>query len=164
MADRIAVLRGGKLEAYGTPSELYQRPQTRFVAAFIGHPPMNLLPATLAHTDGSLHIKVAGVDLALPAPLASQLNGNASAGREVLLGVRPEDIFPAADGQLAGEVDLVEPLGREDLIMVRRGTTQINALAPTGSRFDAGSPVHLRVNTERIHLFDPATDTSLLRH
>ena len=164
MADRIAVLRGGKLEAYGTPNELYQRPQTRFVAAFIGHPPMNLLPATLTHTNGSLGLNVAGAALTLPAALASQLNGPGRADREVLLGVRPEDIFPANDGQLAGEVDLVEPLGREDLITVRRGSTQINALAPTGSRLDAGSSVHLRINTERIHLFDPVTDTSLLWH
>src|SRR6266508_5492657 len=75
MADRIAVMRGGKLEAYGTPAELYERPRTRFVAAFIGHPPMNLLPATLASDGGDLSVRFAGAALPLPPPIAQRLNG-----------------------------------------------------------------------------------------
>jgi ABC-type sugar transport system ATPase subunit len=161
MADRIAVMRDGRLEAYGTPAELYERPQTRFVAAFIGHPPMNLLPARLAQSDGQLAVHVAGAQLPVPPQLVRRLNGGAS-GREVLLGIRPEDVLPAADGQIAGEVDLVEPLGREDLLSVRSGETMINALAPVAARMEAGSPVRLKVNPERMHLFDPTTDTALL--
>ena len=162
MADRIAVLRAGKLEAYGTPNELYERPQTRFVASFIGHPPMNLLPATLTHSDGALRVRFAETEVALPPLLAHRLNGNSRAGRDVLLGIRPEDLIPVADGQLAGEVDLVEPLGRDDLLVVRAGSTQINALAPAPSGYDSGTPVRLRLNAERMHLFDPETEQSLL--
>ena len=162
MADRIAVLRNGKLEAYGTPAELYERPQTRFVASFIGHPPMNLLPATLAQHDGQLAIQVAGAELAVPPQLAQRLNGAGAPGRAVLLGIRPEDVLPTDDGQIAGEVDLVEPLGREDLLIVRTGETQINALAPAAAHITTGNQVRLRIDAARIHLFDPASDTSLL--
>jgi inositol-phosphate transport system ATP-binding protein len=162
MADRIAVMRGGKLEAYGTPAELYERPRTRFVASFIGHPPMNLLPATLASDSGNLSVRFAGGALPLPPPIAQRLNGEGRSGREVFLGIRPEDMLPAADGQLAGEVDLVEPLGREDLLSVRSGETQINALAPATARIEAGTQVRLKIDPQRIHLFDPTTNSSLL--
>jgi multiple sugar transport system ATP-binding protein len=162
MANRIAVMRGGKLEAYDTPSELYQRPQTRFVAAFIGHPPMNLLPATIGRSNGHMAVQFAGAELAIPPPLVQRLDGDSGAGRDVLLGIRPEDVLPSADGQLVGEVDLVEPLGRDDLLSIRSGDTQINALAPAAARIASGSQVRLKVDPERIHLFDPATDSSLL--
>ncbi|GAC1356136.1 MAG: ABC transporter ATP-binding protein [Herpetosiphon sp.] len=163
MADRIAVLRNGKLEAYGTPNELYERPQSRFVASFIGHPPMNLLPATLVEEQGTLHAHMAGADIVMPPSIRARLNG-AGRGAEVLLGIRPEDILPAPGGQLSGEVDLVEPLGRDDLLVVTAGKTQIHALAPSPSHYDLGTSVQLQINTERIHLFDPATDRSLLTH
>jgi len=122
---------------------------------------MNLLPATL-HDDGSLHVRLGQAELAVPAPLAQRLNGNGRAGREVLLGIRPEDIVPAADGQLAGEVDLVEPLGRDDMLIVRAGEIQIHALAPASSGYETGAPVQLKLNTERLHFFDPETEQSLL--
>ncbi len=162
MADRIAVMKAGKLEAYATPSELYEKPRTRFVASFIGHPPMNLLPAALAQAGEKTLVHVADTALELPASLAQRLNGNRQAEGEVLFGIRPEDLVPDPDGQIGGEVDLVEPLGREDMLVVRAGTTQIHALAPVGSGFTTGSHVRLRLDPERIHLFDSATDGSLL--
>jgi ABC-type sugar transport system ATPase subunit len=163
MADRIAIMREGRLEAFGTPDELYAHPQTRFVASFIGHPPMNLLPASLAQQNGELQIRVADAALPVPPVIRQRLNGNGSSVDHVLLGIRPEDILPAPDGPLAGEVDLVEPLGREDLLSVRVGATLINVLAPATTRFTAGSQVRLRPDPERMHLFDPETDAALLR-
>ncbi len=164
MADRIAVMKAGKLEAYATPNELYERPRTRFVASFIGHPPMNLLPAALAQAGEKTLVHVADTALELPASLAQRLNGNSQSEREVLFGIRPEDLVPDPDGQIAGEVDLVEPLGREDMLVVRAGNTQtqIHALAPVGSGFTTGSQVRLRLDPERIHLFDSITERSLL--
>jgi inositol-phosphate transport system ATP-binding protein len=162
MADRIAVLRSGKLEAYGTPNELYERPRTRFVASFIGHPPMNLLPATLAVDGGQTVVRAAQSEVGLPESIARNLNGNRQAEREVLFGFRPEDITPSDDGQIAGEVDLVEPLGRDDLLVVRAGDAQVHALAPAASGFKSGSRLRLRLDPERVHLFDPATERSLL--
>ena len=162
MADRIAVMRSGKLEAYGTPTELYEQPRTRFVASFIGHPPMNLVPARLTGSDGHLAVRFASAEVPLPPLLAQRLNGLGRSSREVILGIRPEDMLPTSDGQIAGEVDLVEPLGRDDLLSVRSGEAQINALAPAAARITAGSQVRLKIDPEHLHLFDPATDSSLL--
>jgi ABC-type sugar transport system ATPase subunit len=162
MASRIAVMRAGKLEAYGTPNELYERPQTRFVASFIGHPPMNMLPATLGQEGGQTVVRTAYAQVGLPESLARRLNGNGQAGREVIFGLRPEDLYPDDNGQIAGEVDLVEPLGRDDLLVVRTGESQVHALAPAGARLRTGDSVRLRLDPEHIHLFDPTTERSLL--
>lgn len=162
MADRIAVMRAGKLEAYATPNELYERPRTRFVASFIGHPPMNLLPAALALAGEKTLVHTAGTALELPEALAQRLNGSRQVEREVLFGIRPEDLTPDENGQIAGEVDLVEPLGREDMLVVRAGDTQLHALAPSTPGFKTGSQLRLHFDPERIHLFDPTTERSLL--
>ncbi len=162
MADRIAVLREGRLEAYDTPAALYAHPPTRFVASFIGHPPMNLLPASLMQQDGELRLHVADIDLALPEAIRGRLNGHGRTAKQVLVGIRPEDILPAGDGQLAGEVDLIEPLGREDLLSVRVGSTLLNVLAPSAPDLAPGKNVRLRIDPIRIHLFDPETDHALL--
>jgi inositol-phosphate transport system ATP-binding protein len=162
MADRIAVMRDGKLEELGTPNELYERPQTRFVASFIGHPPMNLLPATLAVDGGQTLVRTAEMEVGLPDSLARRLNGNRQPQREVLFGIRPEDLTPGDDGQIVGEVDLVEPLGRDDLLIIRAGDTQVHALAPAASGYRSGSRLRLRLDPERVHLFDPKTERSLL--
>ena len=61
-----------------------------------------------------------------------------------------------------GEVDLVEPLGRDDMLIVRAGAIQIHALAPAASGYETGAPVQLKLNTERLHFFDPQTEQSLL--
>jgi len=159
MADRIAVLRNGRLESYATPTELYERPRTRFVAAFIGHPPMNLIGGELQDAAGVRSLRLADVQLPLPDVVARELNG---APREVVAGIRPEDLLPAADGELAGVVDLVEPLGREDLLTVRRDGLQLNALAPAGNGLQPGATVRLRVNMQRVHLFEPSSERSLL--
>ena len=164
MADRIAVMRDGKLEALGTPNELYERPQTRFVASFIGHPPMNLLPATLTYDGGQTTVRAARAEVDVPDSLARRLNGNRQPEREVLFGVRPEDLTPSPDGQIEGEVDLVEPLGRDDLLIVRAGDTQIHALAPAASGYRSGASLRLRLDPDRIHLFDPSTERSLFWH
>ena len=162
MADRIAVMREGKLEAYATPNELYERPRTRYVASFIGHPPMNFLPAALAQAGEKTLVHVADTALELPEDLARRLNGNRQADREVLFGIRPEDLTPDEEGQIGAEVDLVEPLGREDMLVIRAGDTQMNVLAPVGSGFKTGSRLRLRLDPERVHLFDPSTERSLL--
>ena len=117
MADRIAVLRDGRIEQLGTPAELYSRPDNRFVAGFIGSPRMNLLSGRVADTGGgSLGVALDGVDgqpLALPAtrrPVA--------AGERVTLGIRPEHFLPAAESPYPIEVEVTfrENLGGSTML------------------------------------------------
>jgi multiple sugar transport system ATP-binding protein len=117
MADRVAVLRDGVLQQFGTPDELYERPVNVFVAAFIGSPAMNLVAARVVAGDGAVSLAFGSHRLELPPAVAGSLADRHD--REVILGVRPEDIedpeFAAFDGsaRLEVTVDVVENLGAE---------------------------------------------------
>jgi ABC-type sugar transport system ATPase subunit len=158
MADRIALMVNGKLAAYGPPDDLYERPSSRFVAEFIGNPPMNFLDAELGRDDGRVVARGAGNVLVPLAPaLADGLDVNGVA-RPVALGIRPEDltIGPPDGAHARGEVYMVEPMGREQVIDVRIGERSIQALAPAALSVRIGEPVGLTFDPTKLHLFDPA--------
>ncbi|MEO3434659.1 sn-glycerol-3-phosphate ABC transporter ATP-binding protein UgpC [Inquilinus sp. CAU 1745] len=126
MATRIAVMRQGRIEQYAEPQELYDRPQTLFVAGFIGSPAMNFLPATLRQRDGGVVAEVEGHDLPLHDDVFSR---PVEDGMKAILGVRPEHIAPAdgADGryvQSAAPV-MTEPMGADSLGWFDFGGRQI---------------------------------------
>jgi len=158
MADRVAVIHKGALQAYCPPDELYDRPRTLFVASFVGNPPMNIWPTEVVQEGGAYVARNADLSVALPAE-----RGARAAGRgQVLLGVRPEDIHLAEDG-VAGEVFIVEPLGRDDVLTVRIGSVEVHVLADPDLRLRIGDRVHLAFDTRRAQLFDPETEASLLQ-
>jgi sn-glycerol 3-phosphate transport system ATP-binding protein len=145
MADHIVLMRGGRIEQNGTPVELYQRPESLFVARFIGGSSMNLL----ALEDGPGGAMLAGSD----EPLLLSMHGR---GR--VLGLRPEDISLNGDqpGQLHGRVTAVEYLGADALVTCMVGDRPIvvrsrGAFAPA-----RGAAVNLRWDVSAMHVFDSA--------
>jgi len=157
MADRIAVMKDGKLQAYAPPDELYDRPRTLFIAGFVGNPPMNFLEVEVAREDGDYHARREGIDLVVPPD-----RGEKAAGRgKVILGIRPEDVTLADEG-IAGEVYVVEPLGRDDLIDVRIGEAHVHILADPALGLKIGDHLKLQFNTHKVQFFDPQTENSLL--
>ena len=96
LADRIVIMRDGYIEQVGTPDEVFRRPASRFVAGFIGSPPMNMAEATV--DDGRLAL-AGGAGL----PLPRQFTARSSAGRKVVFGLRPDDLYPAGHGLHSGE-------------------------------------------------------------
>jgi inositol-phosphate transport system ATP-binding protein len=159
MADRIAVLSQGHLQAFDTPEELYDRPRTLFVASFVGNPPMNLVNVDVSHDNG--HFAVANESLHFVAPEERAEKAAAHDGK-VIMGIRPEDITISPDGQLEGEVFVVEPLGREDLLDVRVGNEHLHMLADTQDGYKAGDRVRLNVDTNQVQFFDADSERSLL--
>ena len=157
MADRIAVVAEGRLQAYATPDELYDQPRTLFVASFVGNPPMNLLDVEIIHEDGSYHARREGFDLILS---ADQGEKAVSRGK-VVLGIRPEDVTIADEG-ISGEVSVVEQLGRDHLIEVRIGETSVHVLTEPILGLKMGQNVTLRCDIRKVQLFDPETEKSLL--
>lgn len=159
LADRIVVLRAGRIEQVGTPLELYNRPSNIFVAGFIGSPRMNFLPATVISDDGTLRLTIGEREVALPRA-ASGL----AAGASVTLGIRPEHIDVLPDtGLLAATVDLVEQLGGETFIYATApGLPQITLRQDGQSRFDRGDAVAIRFASDHLHIFD-ATGAALAR-
>ena len=151
MADRIVVMRDGYVEQVGSPLELYDRPANLFVAAFIGSPAMNLVEGIVA--DGRLHA-AGGVDWPLPP------GARPGAGQEVVLGVRPEHLTPAAEG-LAGRVELIEPTGAETHLVVEIGGRQLTAALRERVRVGLGETLTLAPVPEALHLFDKASGRRL---
>ncbi len=159
MADRIAVMNEGLLEAYDTPDDLYDHPKTLFIASFVGNPPMNILPIQAALEGDAVILQ--NDALRLPVRSERALKAAQQHG-DLLMGVRPEDVTLSADGALCGEVFVVEPLGREDMIDVRIGQHRLAALVTTEKRIRAGNRVRLDINADKLQFFDPASKRSIL--
>jgi multiple sugar transport system ATP-binding protein len=152
MADRIVVLRAGKIEQVGSPLELYHYPANTFVAVFIGSPKMNLTPAKVkaSHADG--------VDVVLPGGGVCSIPvepRNAGAGAACTVGFRPETLSIAAEGPMGGKVAVVEHLGGETLVYVDVGDGHLVTVKAAGSTSaQIGDVVRLAINTEEARLFD----------
>ena len=162
LADRIVVMRDGHIEQVGTPMQVFNHPQTAFVATFIGSPPMNLLASTIVGdavrlADGST------------VPVPDRLRGFVRDGMSVQLGIRPDDISPLGHGlsqdgpgaELNLTVELAEPLGMESLIYTRIAGQEVQAKL-YGPRIVApGEKLTFRLALDRAHLFDAATGKSV---
>jgi ABC-type sugar transport system ATPase subunit len=157
MADRVALMNDGKLQAYATPAELYGHPANRFVAEFIGSPPMNFFDVELAARNGSTVARAEGIEIALASPPRSD------AGRQATVGIRPEHVAIVAPGtgNANGELFVLEPMGREQIVDVRVGDRRLQVIAPPGFTGHIGDRVGLQVAPERLHLFDPTSGERL---
>ncbi|KQS66707.1 ABC transporter ATP-binding protein [Modestobacter sp. Leaf380] len=155
MGDRVAVLKDGVLQQVGTARELYDHPDNAFVAGFIGSPAMNLLPARVEGGE----VVVGGLPIPLPAGV--------QASGEVLLGMRPEAVWPAdAPTGLAVEIDVVEEIGADAFVYGRpqHATDQKTPFVvrvPGRGVPRAGQTLHLDVDPRQVHLFDPASGLRL---
>ena len=163
MASRIAVMNKGVLQAYGTPEQLYEQPDTLFVAGFIGAPPMNFISATFSKGEGGYTLRTSGFVIPLPEEKGRLAEEN-GAPSQVIMGIRPEDVrVVPEDGDVRAEVYVVEPLGREDLVTFKFDQEEIRVLVPAPFRGQVGDVMHLELDKDKIHLFNPETQRSLLR-
>ncbi|HEU0304810.1 MAG TPA: sn-glycerol-3-phosphate ABC transporter ATP-binding protein UgpC [Gaiellaceae bacterium] len=120
MGDRVAVLRSGELQQVDTPTAVYDRPANLFVAGFIGSPPMNLARCTIESGDGGLVARLGSVTIPIPGDLSRERGLEVWRGREVIVGIRPEDLEGPFDENrdqgavtLEATVDRVEALGSD---------------------------------------------------
>jgi sn-glycerol 3-phosphate transport system ATP-binding protein len=150
LAQRMIVMNAGRVEQIGTPEEVYNRPATRFVASFIGSPPMNLVPG---QADGQRFAtdQTSGTP-ALNLPAAAPRSG------ALLLGVRPEHLAIDAQGLWPLKVESVEMLGAERLVYGRLGSAacilRIDAMLSPPQR---GQTVQLSAAPHHLHWFDAQT-------
>ena len=173
LATQVAVLSAGRLEQIGTPDEIYDEPASVFVASFVGAPPMNLLPATVASRGG--HVVAEG------AALHAVLWPGEAAEQSVLVGVRPERLRPVLTGpgatgsgpttseppgpgqlRITAEVIAIENLGGEEVAICQAGDTQVSLRGPRPSGLRAGQPVELRAAAGDIRLFDAGSGRRLV--
>ncbi len=160
LGDRIAVMKKGVLQQCADPFTLYTAPANQFVAGFIGSPPINFTKAKVAAGGASLDV---GGTLV---PLSPVLSGAVShlAGREVLLGMRPEDLHLEArpGAAIPATVEVREPLGNETLVHWKSPAGELVSRVPGQSAPEVGAKATLYCPLEKLHLFDPTSEKSLL--
>ena len=153
MADRIVVLRAGRIEQIGTPLELFDRPQNTFVAQFIGSPQMNLFAATV--TDGGASC-AASLDIGARIMLPGKTDLDPS--RRIEVGIRPEHLVVSdLPDALEMRVDVVEPLGSQIQFGLSAGGQSFIALVNERIDVRPGSQLRFAVKPEYLHLFDAET-------
>ena len=155
MGDRVAILRDGVLQQLGTPDEIYDHPVNLFVAGFIGSPAMNLVTARLEGSEavfGASRLQLA------PHPGLARYDG-----RELVVGIRPEDFSTAADGALELTVNRVESLGSELVAYLDGGQegVEITARLERAAKVEEGERARLAVDRERLYFFDPESGEAI---
>ncbi|WP_212525564.1 sn-glycerol-3-phosphate ABC transporter ATP-binding protein UgpC [Actibacterium sp. MT2.3-13A] len=153
MADRIVVMNAGRVEQIGAPLELYDSPANLFVAGFLGSPSMNFIKGRFRREGDQAHL-LCDDGTALPVPAAS----TAWNDKTVVLGVRPEHLNLAADGQgIAATVDVVEPTGANIEVFVELAGERVCAVFSERHPFRPGEKIALGWDIDKVHLFDAAT-------
>ena len=164
MGDRIVIMLDGSVQQVGAPMDIYQKPANRFVAGFIGSPPMNFLSARLVAEGAQLELRGQGLRIPLPADKAARLGR--TPGEEVLLGIRPENLLlrppaPACEPLLA-QIEIVEAIGSDIYLNFSLAGTPMTARVEATADIKVGQEVALYPDPERIHLFDPQSGVTLL--
>jgi multiple sugar transport system ATP-binding protein len=157
MADRIAVMRAGRIEQVATPHEIFARPANLFVAGFIGTPQMNLIEATVAAVSpDEARFNAGAQTIALPLHRADH---RLAPGAAVTIGIRPRAFELASkpeERSLTATVDIIEPMGAETLLHLIADGRDMRAVVDRRIRPRLGAQVHLRLRPHQVHIFDAA--------
>ncbi|MES2843938.1 MAG: ABC transporter ATP-binding protein [Pseudomonadota bacterium] len=158
LADRIVVMHAGVLQQVGTPEQVYANPVNLFVAQFVGSPVMNVVDVTLS----AGRITPVGTDHGFDVPPV--LTDQVRQSGPLSLGIRPEAIelsLTPEPGFTPADAHIIEPLGSHDIVDVRLGPALLRVRTRSGVVAKPGTPVWLRLDAQRLHLFDTATGQSL---
>jgi multiple sugar transport system ATP-binding protein len=164
MGDRICVMRDGFIMQVADPLTLYLRPENLFVAGFIGSPPMNLLKGKVEKRNGSLFFSEGAEKNALTFPLQGPLETIASkyVDKGIIFGIRPENISNApkqgSSTPVKLTVEIAEPMGSESIVYLKAGKGNLIARIPGEHLFHLGEEVSIRLDLDKVTLFDPETE------
>ena len=169
LGDRICVMNEGELQQVAPPLEIYDRPVNRFVAGFIGTPPMNFLEGSIVGENGALYFHEEGegpARLRLPEAFREVLAGYV--GKAVTFGVRPESISNRAadpdatdDVAMGVTINVVEPLGDEQILYLSTGKQDLIAKIDAHEKAAVGQDMEITINVARCHVFDAETGNNL---
>ena len=164
LGDRVVVMKGGLVQQVGEPLELYNAPVNRFVAGFLGSPAMNFAPVRLSNGKDGLRADNPGFGIDVPAEIRPRLQ--AYAGREVIMGIRPEDLQIANGSHPPGlcfdaMVEVVERLGAEILLDLQVGEQTMVAAVEPSIRAKRGDKLRFALPPERLHFFDTNSEAAI---
>lgn len=163
MGDIIVVMKDGVIQQVADPITLYDKPVNKFVAGFIGSPPMNFLPSRVSQKDNGIYLEEEGFNVKVPDNLADKLKDYVD--KEAVFGVRPEDIRnkltakdPLPDSTVEAIVEVVEPMGSEIFLHLRVGENRLLARVDAHDRSKVSDKVEMVFRMHRIHVFDKDTE------
>lgn len=156
MGDRVVVMKDGIIRQADTPTNLYRNPCDLFVASFIGSPEMNFLEGVTVKDDKGVYIRPAGDVI--------RINGVSDEGKDIVLGIRPEDILLMNDSDFAlkGEVEVVENTGDEITLYLKYDNFPLTVKTSPDSSCKVGDTVSFIFRDNKIHIFDKETGKKLL--
>ena len=168
MGSRIVVMKDGVMQQVASPQELYERPDNMFVAGFIGSPQMNFLEAVLEKQGADVWLTFEGGKVKLPEGKASRPEVLDNVGKEVMLGIRPENIHDEEtylasmpDSVLDVDVELTELMGAETFLYLKLGSKDMTARVNPRSTAKPGDKIKVAFDPNKIHLFDKETEETI---
>jgi ABC-type sugar transport system ATPase subunit len=164
IGDAVAILNHGKLQQYGTPDEIFERPANVFVASFIGSPEINLFGGNLERVVGELKFRGKGISIGIPESLAARWGQFVREEHTIVLGARPESLrIVGADtsGAFAGTVDVVERIGRDLHAHVNVDGNDVRVVVSADTHLRAKEAIWLTLDPVGIHVFDAESNTRL---
>jgi multiple sugar transport system ATP-binding protein len=169
MGTRIAVMKDGLLQQVDSPQQLYDYPDNMFVAGFIGSPSMNFFDVTVKGTPDAVEVEGEGFKLAIPPDRANGLKPYV--GKQVFMGIRPEDIFDAEyvapnihPGNIDAQVEVTELMGNEVFLYLLTGGHSYIARVDPRTKSKVGMDVRVVANLDNVHFFEKDTpDNRALR-
>jgi multiple sugar transport system ATP-binding protein len=166
MGQRMAIMRDGILQQCDEPEKVYAKPTNKFVASFIGSPPMNFIDGAITSNGSGAVVDCAEFKLPIPPehPAAKMT------GKKVVVGIRPEDMFdatlahnvqPSDANTLTAHVDVLEPLGHEYVAYLGIGSLSLIATIDNETRIKEGQDAKFVVDLDAMHLFDADTEQAI---
>ena len=163
LADRVVVMKDGKIEQIGTPDDIYNFPKTGFVAGFIGSPAMNFIPSKIIKNGEDFSVRV-NENMSFSIDKNRQEKIQNLNGKDVLLGIRPEHISEKLSVESIEhkvKIDLVEPLGMETMVYFTINSVQLCGRVSPENNLTSNSKISLNFNKKKFHIIDPETDKVL---
>jgi len=166
MGQRMAIMRDGLLQQCDEPEKVYAFPANKFVASFIGSPPMNFIDATIVQAGGKVYVDAGEFKL----PIADTHPAAQKLGQKVIMGIRPEEIFdanlpsnvvPTDENTITAKVDVLEPLGHEYVAYLSIGKLSIIATIDNETKLKEIQTSKFTINLDRLHLFDAETEVAI---
>ncbi|MCD6423079.1 MAG: sn-glycerol-3-phosphate ABC transporter ATP-binding protein UgpC [Elusimicrobia bacterium] len=165
MGDKIVVMKDGFIQQIDDPIKIYERPLTKFVAGFIGSPPMNFIEVNVEEKDASIILKEKGQGFILPLERAAFSFLSEYSRKKIILGVRPEDVkdtifanIKDAKNTISATVEAEEPMGSENYIHLKTKFHSITMKTAGTNRVKMGDKLNLVFDLTRLHFFDPQTE------
>lgn len=162
MADRIAVMRNGKILQLGSPTDIYDHPVNKFVAEFVGSPTMNLIEGDFIDKHGEPILDFGDFSIKIPAKISDFIKNKLTHSR-LIVGIRPEHVIVKnyeEEGSIEAQVDLIQRLGDTNYASLSMGSILITAKIDPKIKLE--SKVFVKFDLDHMHLFDKKTEEAIL--